>query len=454
MRNPGGFQVNLIFTPLGVRGVFGQGFDANAAMLLANIFGRRLGRGSLVIVGRDTRPSGEVIERAVIAGLVSAGVNVLNIGIAPTPTIEWATDRYGADGGVIISASHNPPEWNALKLLGREGILLHPDEAESLREEFERGSFVSVPWNELGREESYDVTAEYLEDLMRFVEVDKVREGKLRVCLDVNGGAGAYVTPYLLNELGVKTITINSAPGIFVRELEPRPDTLEDLSKIVVATGSHLGLAHDTDADRLTLVTERGDVLPEDMTLALVVDYVLGKRGGGKLVVNVASSRIFDYIAKRRNAEIYRTPVGEAYVAHKMKEVGATVGGEGSCGGVILPEFHLGRDGPLAASLILELMASRGSSLSDILEEFPKYHVLRRNFPPAKEWREIERELIRMAGMRGMDVDLTDGVRISSEELWALVRLSKTELKVRVLVEGRERREAEILMDEISKILR
>ncbi|MDW8035573.1 MAG: phosphoglucosamine mutase, partial [Candidatus Korarchaeum sp.] len=290
--------MSLIFTPLGIRGTFGQGFDVKAAMLLANIFGRKLGKGSLVVVGRDTRPSGEVIERAVIAGLLSAGVNVLNVGIAPTPTIEWATDRYSADGGVIISASHNPPEWNALKLLGREGILLHPDETESLREEFEKGSFESVPWNELGREDNYDVTAEYLEDLLRFVDVDKVREGKMKVCLDVNGGAGAYVTPYLLNELGVKTITINSAPGIFVRELEPRPDTLEDLSRIVIATRSDLGLAHDTDADRLTLVTEKGDVLSEDMTLALVVDYVLEKKGGGKLVVNVASSRVFDHIAR------------------------------------------------------------------------------------------------------------------------------------------------------------
>jgi phosphomannomutase/phosphoglucomutase len=445
--------MSLIFTPLGIRGIVGRGLDAHISMLIANIFGRRLGKGSLAVVGRDTRPSGEAIERAVISGLLSAGVNVLNIGIAPTPTIEWATAKYDADGGIVISGSHNPPEWNALKLLGKEGILLHPDEMELLKSEFEKGRFESVPWNEMGREEQYDAIGDYLEDLLRFVDIERVRGYKLKVCLDVNGGAGAYVTPYLLNELGVKTLTINSAPGIFVRELEPRPDTLEDLSKIVVATGSDLGFAHDTDADRLTIVTERGEVMPEDITLALVVDYILERRGGGKLVVNAASSRIFDHIARRRRAEIHRTPVGEAYVTHKMKEIGATVGGEGSCGGVILPDFHLGRDGPLAAALILEMMANRGKSLSDIIDDFPKYHTIRKNIPMKKEWKDLEERLIRIGERRGMSLDFLDGIRLISEDLWALVRLSKTEHKIRVLVEGRDKEEAEKLLDEISEAL-
>ncbi len=445
--------MSLIFTPLGIRGIVGRGFDAHISMLIANIFGRRLGKGSLVVVGRDTRPSGEAIERAVVSGLLSAGVNVLNIGIAPTPTIEWATAKYDADGGIVISGSHNPPEWNALKLLGKEGILLHPDEMELLKSEFERGKFESVSWNELGREEQYDAIEDYLEDLLKFVDIERVRGYGMKVCLDVNGGAGAYVTPYLLKELGVKTLTINSAPGIFVRELEPRPDTLEDLSKIVVATGSDLGFAHDTDADRLTIVTEGGEVMPEDITLALVVDYVLERKGGGKLVVNAASSKIFDHIARRRGAEIYRTPVGEAYVTHKMKEIGATVGGEGSCGGVILPDFHLGRDGPLAAALILELMATRGRSLSDIIEDFPKYYMIRKNIPLKREWKDLEERLIRIGERRGMSLDFLDGIGLISDDLWALVRLSKTEHKIRILVEGRDKKEAERLLDEISEAL-
>ncbi len=445
--------MTLIFTPLGIRGIFGDGIDSLLVERLSNIFGRELGAGSLVVVGRDTRPSGYVLDKAVVSGLLSAGVNVMNVDIAPTPTIEWAVERYGADGGVIISASHNPPEWNALKLIGRGGLLLHPDEMERLRKRFETEGFRSVSWKDVGMEEVVDVTEEYLVDLLSYVDVDRISGAGFKVVLDVNGGAGAYVTPYLLQSLDVRVNTINSSPGVFVRELEPRPDTLRDLSRVVTSTGSDVGFAHDTDADRLTLVTEKGEVLPEDVTLALVVDYVLERRGGGILVVNVASSRMFDDIAKRRGAKIYRTPVGEAYVAHRMREVGATVGGEGSCGGVILPDFHMGRDGPLAAAMILEVMASRGKSVSQLVDELPKYHTLRVNLPRQRDWESVRRDLISMGERRGMEVDLTDGVRLSDLEVWGLIRPSKTEPKIRILVESEDPSKAEEFLEEIKRVV-
>ncbi len=445
--------MTLIFTPLGIRGIFGDGIDSVIVEKIANIFGRELGEGSLVVVGRDTRPSGYVLDKAVVSGLLSAGVNVLNIGIAPTPTIEWAVERYDADGGIIISASHNPPEWNALKLIGRGGLLLHPDDMERLRERFEKEEFRSVPWNDIGMEEVVDITGDYLEDLLNFVNIEVISEAGFKVVLDVNGGAGAYVTPYLLQSLGCRVNTLNSSPGIFVREMEPRPDTLQDLSKVVVSTEADVGFAHDTDADRLTLVTEKGEVLSEDITLALVVDYILEKRGGGSLVVNVASSKMFDDIARKRGAKIYRTPVGEAYVAHKMREIGATVGGEGSCGGVILPDFHMGRDGPLAAALILEVMASKKRSISDLVSELPKYHTIRANFPRRRDWDSLKRDLISLGERRGMEIDLTDGVRLSDLEVWGLIRPSKTEPKIRVLVESDDRSKAEEFLREVEKVV-
>ncbi len=445
--------MTLIFTPLGIRGIVGDGIDAEVVTKISNIFGRRLGKGSFVIVGRDTRPSGYILDRAVVSGLLSAGVNVLNIGIAPTPTIEWAVERYDADGGIIISASHNPPEWNALKLIGKGGLLLHPNEMESLREEFHSGEFKSVPWTDLGTEESADLSEEYIDDLLNFVDVEKIREGALHAILDVNGGAGAYVTPYLFQALGVKANTINSSPGIFVREMEPRPDTLGDLSRIVVATGSDVGFAHDTDADRLSLVTEKGRVMPEDITLALVMDYILAKKGGGTVVVNVASSRMFDDIARKRGAKIHRTPVGEAYVSHKMREINATIGGEGSCGGVILPEFHMGRDGPLAASIILEIMASKGMPISKLIDGLPRYHMIRKNFGIKRDWDSLRKDLISLGRKRGMEVDLTDGVRLYDEESWALIRPSKTEPKIRVLTEAKDPSVAEELLEVVREIL-
>ncbi len=445
--------MTLIFTPLGIRGIVGDGIDAEVVSKISNIFGRRLGAGSLVVVGRDTRPSGYALDRAVVSGLLSAGVNVLNIGIAPTPTIEWTVEKYDADGGIIISASHNPPEWNALKLIGKGGLLLHPTEMGALKKEFIDGKFRSVTWTDLGTEESIDVAEEYINDLLNFVDAEEIRKDELHVVLDVNGGAGAYVTPYLFQALGVHTNTINSSPGIFVREMEPRPDTLGDLSKIVVATKSDVGFAHDTDADRLSLVTERGDVMPEDITLALVVDYILAKRGGGTVVVNVASSKMFDDIAERRGARIYRTPVGEAYVAHKMREIGATVGGEGSCGGVILPDFHMGRDGPLAASIILEIMSHKGKPISELIDELPRYHMIRKNFGIKRGWNSLKEDIISFGRKNGMDLDLTDGVKLSGEESWALIRPSKTEPKIRVLAEAKDPSKAEELINAIEKIL-
>ncbi len=445
--------MTLIFTPLGIRGIVGDGIDAEIVSKISNIFGRKLEVGSLVIVGRDTRPSGYALDRAVVAGLLSAGVNVLNIGIVPTPTIAWAVEKYDADGGIIISASHNPPEWNALKLIGKGGLLLHPTEMETLKEEFHSGKFKSVPWTDLGTEENIDVTEEYIDDLLNFIDADKIRKNESHVILDVNGGAGAYVTPYLFQALGVHVNTINSSPGIFVREMEPRPDTLGDLSKIVIATKSDVGFAHDTDADRLSLVTEKGEIMPEDITLALVVDYILAKRGGGTVVVNVASSKMFDDIAKKRGAKIYRTPVGEAYVSHKMKEIDATVGGEGSCGGVILPDFHMGRDGPLAASIILEIMSHKRISISELIEELPRYHMIRKNFGIKSSWDSLKENLISFGKKREMNIDLTDGVKLSTAESWALIRLSRTEPKIRVLVEARDPLKAEELIKAIEKVL-
>jgi phosphomannomutase/phosphoglucomutase len=445
--------MSLIFTPLGIRGVFGQSFTAMDALRIGNAFGSILGEGSEVVVGMDTRKSSPTVSKAVVAGLNSAGVDVINLGTVPTPTIEWAVDYLNADGGVVISASHNPPEWNALKLLGRKGILIRPEETEEVKKLYEKGSFYNSPWSSVGKEEHLDVIPEYIAAIERLVDMSSIKEAKIRVVLDPNGGAGVFVTPYIMRDLGTELITINSVPGVFSRELEPRPETLISLSSVTRSLGASIGFAHDTDADRLTIVTEQGEVMPEDISLALVVDGILRELRGGTVVVNIASSRMFDDIASRYGARIVKVPVGEVYVAHKMLEINADVGGEGSCGGVIYPKFHYGRDGPFAAAKIIERMAKEGKKISQLISELPRYHIIRFDIKVKVNWEDVKRKLMEMAKEKGMAVNEMDGIRLDGESGWFLIRESKTEHKVRIVIEHKSRDEAERIRNEILRIL-
>ena len=445
--------MSLIFTPLGIRGVFGESFTAMDALRIGNAFGSILGEGSEVVVGMDTRQSSPVISKAVIAGLNSAGVDVINLGVVPTPTIEWAVDYLGADGGVVVSASHNPPEWNALKLLGKRGIIIRPEETEEVRKLYEKGSFYNSSWSSVGKEEHVDVIPDYIEAIERLVDVDSIREAKIHVVLDPNGGAGIFVTPYMMRDFGTELTTINSVPGVFSRELEPKPESLVTLKNVTRSLGASIGFAHDTDADRLTIVTEQGEVMPEDVSLALVVDAILKELKGGTVVVNIASSRMFDDIASRYGARIVKVPVGEVYVAHKMVEVKADVGGEGSCGGVIYPKFHYGRDGPFAAAKILERMAKEGKKISQLISDLPKYYMIRKDKETKVNWENVKKKLEKIAKERGMTVNYMDGIRMDEESGWFLIRESKTEHKIRIVVEHKSKKEAENILGEIERII-
>ncbi len=451
----GEFLLGLVFTPLGIRGVFGRDLTTLDVLMITNSFGRLLGEGSTVVLGMDTRSSSPLVSKAVSAGLLSAGVDVIDIGVAPTPTIEWAVDFLNADGGVVVSASHNPPEWNALKLLGERGILIDPKDSETIREDYLGRKFDSVPWDKVGNEMEADVVEDYIAAILSLVDVDSVREAGLKVVLDPNGGAGSIVTPYLLREMGVELTTLNSVPGIFCRELEPRPEVLKNLVSLVRAVDADVGFAHDTDADRLAIVTERGEAVAEDVTLALVVEKVLKERRGGTLVVNIASSRIFDDLAERYGGKVVRVPVGEVYVARKMLELSADVGGEGSCGGVIYPALHYGRDGPLAAAMILERLAKEGRKLSELVADLPQYATVRGSVSGEVNWNALREEILKISKERSIvGISELDGVRIDSEDFWVLVRPSRTEHKVRIVVEAKERRKAERLFNEFVRIVR
>ncbi|MEM2926118.1 MAG: phosphoglucosamine mutase [Candidatus Bathyarchaeia archaeon] len=441
---------SLIFSPSGVRGIVGKDLGPEEALRLSLCFGSMIPQGT-VVLGRDTRPSGEMIQRLVAIGLMSTGHNVSILGVAPSPAIAFAVKKTGAVGGIIVSASHNPPSWNALKFLGQEGIALNEAQISALRNLYISDSFKEVPWTSLGEAHDLNLLDDYRKALISLVDVEAIRKARLFAVVDTGNGAGSLVTPKALEDSGCQVFPLNvELDGRFRRPIEPTRESLSDLTKKVVSLGADIGFAHDCDADRLVCVSEKGEVLGEDLTLALIVDQVLSKRKGGIVVINVASSMVFDDVAERYGAKVLRTRVGEAYVVEKMIETGAIVGGEGSCGGVILPDHLYTRDGILAALKIAEALAHLGRTASEVFEAFPRYYTARGKVPcSGGEAREVI-EALKICHSEEK-LDLTDGIKIIGEKEWVLVRPSGTEPILRVMAEAESPRRAEELCKDLLK---
>jgi phosphoglucosamine mutase len=442
-----GLVLTLIASHSGIRGVYGRGLTADLAMRLTRAFVESWSIRK-VIVGRDTRPSSESIECAVLSALAELGCRAYVVGVQPTPVILWACRRMGADGAIIISASHNPPEWNALKFALR-GLFLDADEVSKLLEAVE-GTVPASEVGKIGESEtcSYDPLEEYVGQALRVLDVEAVKRRGLKVVVDPGGGAGFRSTPLLLRRLGCKVVTVNSAPGIFARDIEPAPSSLELLSKAVKAYKADVGFAHDADADRLVCVTEEGEVLGEDYSLAIASLHVLERRRG-PLVVSTASSMMFKWISEQLGVELYWSPVGEVKVVKEIIKRGAPIGGEGSSGGVIPAFFNLARDGVFGAALIVEALALKGYKVSDFVRELPRYHQVRTAIDCDVERSEL---IVRSLAeeLRGLDLDLTDGVKVWLDEGWVLIRPSRTEPKIRIICEARSRARAESLLKDYT----
>jgi len=418
------------------------------ALEIAVTFGAWLGQGP-VVVGRDTRPTGEMIASAVFAGLTSAGRDVLDLGVAPSPKVVFAVKSLGAAGGMIITASHNPPEWNGLKFVGPKGLPLGEMELSRLRADW-LGKFAKpVGWEKTGRVLPGRLLGRYERAVIDCVEAEAIRKAGLCVVVDPGNGAGSLVTPFLLQQLGCRVKAIHAVPdGTFPRPIEPTRESLVSLVEAVKASGADVGFAHDCDADRLVCVTERGEVLPEDLTLAIVLDSFLEVKPGSVFVTNVASSSLFDDIAEKHGSSIHRSRVGESFVVKKMIEVDAAIGGEGSCGGVILPSLSYTRDGILAAAKILEALAEKGEAISAIAGRMPKYQSVRTRLPCSQE--EAERIVAALIERhRDETIDTTDGFKLLRRGEWVLVRASGTEPILRIMSEAQTAEHAQRLNHEI-----
>ena len=432
-----------LFGTFGVRGIANEMITPEFALKMGMAFGtmlRREGRKSpLVVIGRDTRVSGEMLKNALISGLLSVGCNVVDVGIAPTPAIQWATDHFNADGGAVITASHNPPEYNGIKLLEPNGMGLKKEREAVVEDVFFNEDFEGASWDEIGEVREEDVIKPYIEAIKARVDVEAIKKRRPFVVVDTSNGAGSLTLPYLLRELGCKVISVNAHPdGHFpARNPEPNEENLKDFMKIVKALGADFGVAQDGDADRAVFIDENGRFIQGDRTFALVADAVLREKGGGLLVTTVATSNLLDDIAKRNNAEVMRTKVGDLIVARALLEHNGTIGGEEN-GGVIFPDFVLGRDGAMTTAKIVEIFAKSGKKFSELIDELPRYYQFKTKRKMDGDRKAIVAKVAELAKAKGYTVDTTDGTKVLFPDGWVLIRASGTEPIIRVFSEAKE----------------
>ncbi len=402
-----------------------------------------------VLIGRDSRTSGALLADAAAAGLRAAGLDVRDLGVLPTPTALLAVEvDPEALGGLILTASHNPVEWNGLKLAGGDGRFLSPERGRAVQRLYEAGPAYRG-WDALGGRaaRSGAVEAHVARILaLDVVETEAVRAAAFTVAVDCVRGAAGPVMARLLDGLGCRVVGLHLEPdGRFPRNPEPIPEHLGELGDTVRDAGAALGMAVDPDGDRLALVDAAGEPVGEDWTLALAVELVLA-RHPGPVVTNLSSGGCIRDAARRAGQPFHRAPVGEANVARRMDEVGAVIGGEGN-GGVMLPALHTTRDAPLAAALVLTLLAREGTPLSELIGAWPRYHLARGRVPRTAGPVEPLLEAVAAGVERGAEEDRQDGVRLEwPDGRWLHVRPSGTEPIVRIIAEAAERADAEALV--------
>jgi phosphomannomutase len=443
---------DLMVSVSGFRGRVGDPLTPELVTGVAAAFGAFLradGRGETICVGRDSRTSGPMLTRAAVAGLQSVGIRVVDVGVVPTPTLLLATRHHGAAGGICVTASHNPAEWNALKLVTGEGIFLDAELSGRFQEYLRTQDPPRAAWNALG-EVSEDANAwpRHLEALLALPELDVagLRERAFHVALDCVHGAGGLVMPEQLQRLGCRVSAIGTtADGRFPRDPEPTAANLKALGDLVKETGAEIGLAVDPDVDRLSLVDERGRPVGEDLTLALAAAVVL-RRTPGPVVTNLSTSRVIEDVAAAYKSSLIRAPVGEVNVARRMQSEGAVVGGEGN-GGVIHPRLQHTRDAPAAAALILQHLLDEKATLSEAIGRWPTYVIVKEkvSFPReslADAYRALE------DGLAAEERDTSDGLRLAwpKKRAWLHVRPSGTEPVVRLIAEAPDAAAAKALV--------
>ncbi|MBK6347179.1 MAG: phosphoglucosamine mutase [Bacteroidales bacterium] len=414
-----------------------------------------------VVVGRDARVSGQMVNNLVCGTLIGMGIDVTDVGLSTTPTVEMAVKDLNADGGIILTASHNPWQWNALKLLNREGEFISAELGEQLLSVANRGEFTYAEVDKIGTI-TYDDSQirKHIEKILALPQVNSfaIKMARFRVAIDAVNSTGGIAIPLLLRALGVEQIDeLYCTPdGHFPHNPEPLPENLQDISKLVVKNKAHVGFVVDPDVDRLAIICEDGEMFGEEYTLVAVADFVLSSTPGNT-VSNMSSTRALRDVTEKSGGRHHASAVGEVNVVEKMKEVNAVIGGEGN-GGVILPELHYGRDALVGIALFLTHLAQTGKRTSALRSTYPDYFISKNKIQLSPEM-DVDVILKSIAGKyKKQPINTEDGVKIEFGNEWVHLRRSNTEPIIRIYSESDSEAKADVLarkiIDDIRDIIR
>lgn len=426
----------LMVSVSGIRGIIGKGLEPDVIVKYASAYADFCGKGK-IIIGRDARITGDMVNNLVIGTLLAKGNDVVDLGICPTPTVLYNVRELKAAGGIAISASHNPNEWNALKLLNGKGEFMTAEENKKMLANLEQSTKKYSEWNEIGTLTKFDAgITNHLNSVleMHHIDVKAIGERKFKVVLDCVNGAGGYIMPELLQHFGCEIIEKDcDRTGIFPRLPEPIPENLTETMQRVKETGADLGIVVDPDVDRLVLITDKGEPFGEENTITAAVKFILS-REKGNVAVNLSTTRAVDDVASEAGCKVFRSPVGEANVVNKMYEVKALIGGEGS-GGVIYPALQYGRDALVGTALTLQHLLEYGGTLSELKNSLPQYFIAKKKIDLGyKNPDDIINTIKEKYSQFSPNTD--DGIRIDFEDHWVHLRKSNTEPIIRCIAEA------------------
>tara|TARA_B110000483_G_scaffold26049_1_gene31067 strand:+ start:19140 stop:20519 length:1380 start_codon:yes stop_codon:yes gene_type:complete len=450
----------ILKTISGIRGTIGgkedEGltpFDIVKFAIAYAFWLKKTGKTKSIVIGRDARISGEMVNNLVVGALMGAGYDVIDLGLSTTPTVEMAVVDLKASGGIILTASHNPKQWNALKLLNEKGEFISASDGQTILDIAEEGGFDFPEVDDIGTHSFMNYKEQHIEHILKLPLVDKdaISKANFRIVVDaVNSSGGIYV-PMLLKALGVKDIIeLNCEPtGLFAHNPEPLAENLTSLSNSVVREEASLGISVDPDVDRLALVNEDGEMFGEEYTLVAVADYILQNKKGSA-VSNLSSSMALRDVCEKHQSTYHPSAVGEVNVVAKMKEVNAVIGGEGN-GGIIYPELHFGRDALVGIALFLSHLAKTGKSISFLRSTYPNYEMIKGKIPLEAQT-DVDGILAKLqAKYSNFEINTVDGLKIIMPDGWVMIRKSNTEPIVRVYAESDSSTVAKNIVKQIKK---